>query len=143
MLRGRHRGLPVAIDRAVMLPNEFKIRDQVEDARSMRRTFTRQSQYGSQMPRTQTYQSGWQSQMPRTATYQSGWQTQSQYQGEEHLEGIMRLPTVNDETSWRRRNVHGPESDGEVVGNGGCKEESGDDTLTEKGSRRTNESDKV
>jgi hypothetical protein len=24
MLRGRHRGLPVAIDRAVMLPAEFK-----------------------------------------------------------------------------------------------------------------------
>lgn len=24
MLRGRHRGLPVAIDRAVMLPFEFK-----------------------------------------------------------------------------------------------------------------------
>lgn len=24
MLRGRHRGLPVAIDRAVMLPNEFE-----------------------------------------------------------------------------------------------------------------------
>ena len=143
MLRGRHRGLPVAIDRAVMLPNEFKIRDQVEDARSMRHTFTRQSQYGSQMPRTQTYQSGWQSQMPRTATYQSGWQTQSQYQGEEQLEGIMRLPTVNDETSWRRRNVHGPESDVEVAVDGGGKEESGDDTLTEKGSRRTNESDQV
>ncbi|KAI5890192.1 TrkH-domain-containing protein [Schizophyllum commune H4-8] len=143
MLRGRHRGLPVAIDRAVMLPNEFKIRDQVEDARSMRRTFTRQSQFGSQMPRTQTYQSGWQSQMPRTQTYQSGWQTQSQYQGEGHLEGIMKLPTANDETSWRRRNAHGTESDEEVVGDGGGKEESGDDTLTEKGSRRTNESDKV
>lgn len=24
MLRGRHRGLPVAIDRAIMLPHEFK-----------------------------------------------------------------------------------------------------------------------
>ena len=24
MLRGRHRGLPVALDRAVMLPQEFK-----------------------------------------------------------------------------------------------------------------------
>lgn len=24
MIRGRHRGLPVAIDRAVMFPNEFK-----------------------------------------------------------------------------------------------------------------------
>ena len=28
MIRGRHRGLPVAIDRAVILPSEFeKIRD--------------------------------------------------------------------------------------------------------------------
>lgn len=27
MLRGRHRGLPVAIDRAVMLPNEYKSED--------------------------------------------------------------------------------------------------------------------
>lgn len=26
MLRGRHRGLPVALDRAVMLPHEFKRR---------------------------------------------------------------------------------------------------------------------
>lgn len=26
MLRGRHRGLPVAIDRAVMLPHEFRQR---------------------------------------------------------------------------------------------------------------------
>lgn len=26
MLRGRHRGLPVAIDRAVMLPHEFRDR---------------------------------------------------------------------------------------------------------------------
>ncbi|KAL1746659.1 cation transport protein-domain-containing protein [Schizophyllum fasciatum] len=138
MLRGRHRGLPVAIDRAVMLPNEFKIRDQVEDARSMRRTLTRQSQYGSQMPYTQTYQSGWQSQMPRTQTYQSGWQASH---GEGQPEGIIKLPTVNDETSWRRRNAHGPESDDEVAGDGGGKEGSGDDTLTEKASRRTNESD--
>lgn len=28
MLRGRHRGLPVAIDRAVMLPNEFEKEDE-------------------------------------------------------------------------------------------------------------------
>lgn len=26
MLRGRHRGLPVALDRAVMLPHEFRLR---------------------------------------------------------------------------------------------------------------------
>ncbi|EEB90594.1 hypothetical protein MPER_11175, partial [Moniliophthora perniciosa FA553] len=34
MLRGRHRGLPVAIDRAVMLPQEIRKHDEVE-ARSM------------------------------------------------------------------------------------------------------------
>lgn len=28
MLRGRHRSLPVAIDRAIMLPNEFKKEDE-------------------------------------------------------------------------------------------------------------------
>lgn len=27
MIRGRHRGLPVAIDRAVMLPHEFSKKD--------------------------------------------------------------------------------------------------------------------
>jgi len=31
MLRGRHRGLPVAIDRAVMLPMEFERYDGDED----------------------------------------------------------------------------------------------------------------
>ncbi|KAG7091119.1 hypothetical protein E1B28_010173 [Marasmius oreades] len=36
MLRGRHRGLPVAIDRAVMLPQEFEKHDEVlsDDAAS-------------------------------------------------------------------------------------------------------------
>jgi hypothetical protein len=29
MIRGRHRGLPVAIDRAVMLPKEFKKTDTI------------------------------------------------------------------------------------------------------------------
>ncbi|TRM69077.1 cation transport protein-domain-containing protein [Schizophyllum amplum] len=130
MLRGRHRGLPVAIDRAVMLPNEFKVRDEVEDARSMRRTLTRQSQYGQSMPRTQTYQ--------------SGWQTQSMYHNEGQPEGIIKLPTVNDEGSeWRRRNGHEAESDDDVHVVGGGKEESGDDTLTEKGSPRTTGSDTV
>lgn len=33
MLRGRHRGLPVAIDRAVLLPNEFG-KDYLEEGRS-------------------------------------------------------------------------------------------------------------
>ena len=31
MIRGRHRGLPVAIDRAVMLPFEFKKADEMND----------------------------------------------------------------------------------------------------------------
>ncbi|KAJ6631576.1 hypothetical protein B0H10DRAFT_501280 [Mycena sp. CBHHK59/15] len=31
MLRGRHRGLPVAIDRAVMLPIEFASKSDVDD----------------------------------------------------------------------------------------------------------------
>jgi len=30
MIRGRHRGLPVAIDRAVLLPAEFQRRDEYE-----------------------------------------------------------------------------------------------------------------
>jgi hypothetical protein len=48
MLRGRHRGLPVAIDRAVMLPAEFRKDDQEltpedEDASGVPRTRTRHS----------------------------------------------------------------------------------------------------
>ncbi|KAL6863166.1 hypothetical protein ACO1O0_003410 [Amphichorda felina] len=39
MMRGRHRGLPVAIDRAVRLPGEQLQKDEVEDAR-IRRTKT-------------------------------------------------------------------------------------------------------
>ena len=31
MLRGRHRGLPVAIDRAVLLPSEYKQYDDCDD----------------------------------------------------------------------------------------------------------------
>jgi hypothetical protein len=43
MLRGRHRGLPVAIDRAVVLPFEFKRDDRagdVEDSTEMQRFAT-------------------------------------------------------------------------------------------------------
>lgn len=36
MLRGRHRGLPVAIDRAVLLPNQLQERDHVTEAASTR-----------------------------------------------------------------------------------------------------------
>ena len=39
MLRGRHRGLPVALDRAVRLPGEQLFRDEDEDWR-IRRTMT-------------------------------------------------------------------------------------------------------
>ena len=31
MIRGRHRGLPVAIDRAVVLPYEFKVKNDKSD----------------------------------------------------------------------------------------------------------------
>ena len=41
MLRGRHRGLPVAIDRAVRLPGEKLYKDEAEDAK-IRRTKTMQ-----------------------------------------------------------------------------------------------------
>ncbi len=41
MLRGRHRGLPVAIDRAVMLPSEFgNVEGQSEDGQSERHNST-------------------------------------------------------------------------------------------------------
>ncbi|CED82456.1 -domain-containing protein [Phaffia rhodozyma] len=43
MIRGRHRGLPVAIDRAVMLPNEFA----EEDAEVAEEERSRQSRRGS------------------------------------------------------------------------------------------------
>ena len=36
MMRGRHRGLPVAIDRAVRLPGEKLTRDEEEDSRIRR-----------------------------------------------------------------------------------------------------------
>lgn len=39
MLRGRHRGLPVAVDRAVRLPGEKMAREEEEDSR-IRRTMT-------------------------------------------------------------------------------------------------------
>jgi Trk-type K+ transport system membrane component len=32
MLRGRHRGLPVAIDKAILLPREFENELEEEDA---------------------------------------------------------------------------------------------------------------
>ncbi|KAI0343670.1 hypothetical protein BDW22DRAFT_1356171 [Trametopsis cervina] len=52
MLRGRHRGLPVAIDRAVILPFEFRDENDSsqlgEEGVSMRRTFTQQSRRSHQ-----------------------------------------------------------------------------------------------
>jgi hypothetical protein len=41
MLRGRHRGLPVAVDRAVRLPGEKLYREEEEDSR-IRRSKTMQ-----------------------------------------------------------------------------------------------------
>ncbi|PPQ87456.1 hypothetical protein CVT25_008192 [Psilocybe cyanescens] len=56
MLRGRHRGLPVAIDRAIMLPSEFKIKDdddksvQHNDSNSDSRPFTYSETINSRYP---------------------------------------------------------------------------------------------
>lgn len=63
MLRGRHRGLPVAIDRAVMLPKDFTESDERAMEDRLRRSRSRRassyggdflSQTGSQMPHTFT-----------------------------------------------------------------------------------------
>jgi Trk-type K+ transport system membrane component len=44
MIRGRHRGLPVAIDKAIMLPSEKLIRAEEEDAQiRMERTMSRRT----------------------------------------------------------------------------------------------------
>ncbi|PFH52155.1 hypothetical protein AMATHDRAFT_79883 [Amanita thiersii Skay4041] len=40
MLRGRHRGLPVAIDRAVMLPSQFRKQDEVDSLNGSRNVHT-------------------------------------------------------------------------------------------------------
>jgi len=47
MLRGRHRGLPIAIDRAVLLPNERQDLAEEEDAAiRMERAVSRQTVNG-------------------------------------------------------------------------------------------------
>lgn len=43
MLRGRHRGLPVAIDRAVMLPRDFTASDEAAFEDRLRRSRSRQN----------------------------------------------------------------------------------------------------
>lgn len=54
MLRGRHRGLPVAIDKAVLLPNEHlhDLEEEVAHIRAERRSFheDRMSQYPTTSP---------------------------------------------------------------------------------------------
>lgn len=45
MIRGRHRGLPVAIDRAIVLPNEYN----KEDNEKVKDMFTRRSQLVSEL----------------------------------------------------------------------------------------------
>lgn len=68
MIRGRHRGLPVAIDRAVMLPRDFQEEDERQLESRLRRSRSRMtstfgdrdqvlSQTGSVFPRTFTMQS--------------------------------------------------------------------------------------
>jgi hypothetical protein len=53
MLRGRHRGLPVAIDRAILIPFEFKKDQENVDIDTFPRTRTQMSQ-GSQLYPTLT-----------------------------------------------------------------------------------------
>lgn len=64
MLRGRHRGLPVAIDRAVMLPAEYKkTADIQDDQRSAARPPS------SQLPRDPTpVGDAWSEKMPSEDT---------------------------------------------------------------------------
>jgi hypothetical protein len=45
MIRGRHRGLPVAIDRAIVLPNEYN----KEDNEKVDEVLTRRSQLVSEL----------------------------------------------------------------------------------------------
>lgn len=74
MLRGRHRGLPVAIDRAVMLPNDFTqaeenaLEDRLRRSRSRRASTYGGSQTGSQFQTASNFgpQGGFQ--LPRTFT---------------------------------------------------------------------------
>lgn len=56
MLRGRHRGLPVAIDRAVLLPGEMDLEDEANEAfeEEMRQRTMTMSASGTFMPRTGT-----------------------------------------------------------------------------------------
>ena len=51
MLRGRHRGLPVAIDRAVLLPQEYHKHEDIRDDAS---SSTRKQAEQSQPPRAPT-----------------------------------------------------------------------------------------
>jgi len=50
MLRGRHRGLPVALDRAVMLPHEFRKQSQVPDKTDQQRQQVDREKYFDHNP---------------------------------------------------------------------------------------------
>lgn len=60
MLRGRHRGLPVAIDRAVMLPRDFTASDEAAFEERLRRSRSRggNSVDGGNFPRMYTNTTG-------------------------------------------------------------------------------------
>ncbi|KAL1410029.1 hypothetical protein Q8F55_004031 [Vanrija albida] len=74
MLRGRHRGLPVAIDRAVMLPNDFTqeeetaLEDRLRRSRSRRASTYAGSQTGSQFQTGSNFAPQPSFQLPRTFT---------------------------------------------------------------------------
>ncbi len=49
MIRGRHRGLPYSLDRAIMLPSKkMKLRDEVQALQAMKRTQTAVTEYETQ-----------------------------------------------------------------------------------------------
>jgi potassium uptake Trk family protein len=58
MLRGRHRGLPVAIDRAVLLPGELELEDEAQEAGRISTDFSAGSTMQPSLPRSMTARSG-------------------------------------------------------------------------------------
>jgi Trk-type K+ transport system membrane component len=54
MLRGRHRGLPVAIDRAVLLPGEMEIQDDAQESQRISTEYSIPMAYTHSIPNTST-----------------------------------------------------------------------------------------
>jgi hypothetical protein len=65
MLRGRHRGLPVAIDRAVMLPAEFDKREQDDAQQETRSHYTPDRQPFTHSETVNSWHTGDMRQRPR------------------------------------------------------------------------------